>query len=182
MTRVVRILKKSSRKKTYLQALLILSLIMESIPAFALSNGWPVPAGSVTSVIGWRRDPFGSGMLKWHNGTDIAVPLHTPVTPSGQGLVRFAGWRKDYGWLVVLDHHNGWFSMYGHNESLAVQAGEEVTTDTVIAYAGSTGRSTGVHVHYEVRWFPQGTKPAPAAGERRVPEKSPTGLGGMVGE
>ncbi|HEX9023124.1 MAG TPA: M23 family peptidase, partial [Geobacteraceae bacterium] len=80
--------------KTCLRAAVILALLLDVLPALALSNGWPVPSGSVTSTIGWRRDPFGSGMLKWHNGTDIAVPLHTPVTPTGSGLVRFAGWHK----------------------------------------------------------------------------------------
>jgi murein DD-endopeptidase MepM/ murein hydrolase activator NlpD len=111
-------------------------------------------------------DPFGSGKIKWHNGIDIAVKPNEPVTPTDPGLVRFSGWHRDYGWLVVVDHHNGWFTMYGHNSALAVKAGQEVTTETVIAYAGSTGRSTGVHVHYEKRWYPEGT--IQAAGVRET--------------
>ena len=151
--------------RSFLPALIMLLVFLESIPAFALSNGWPVPYGSITSVIGWRKDPFGSGKMKWHNGIDIAVPPNTPVTPAGPGLIRYAGWHRDYGWLVVVDHHNGWFSMYGHNSALAVKVGQEVTPETVISYAGSTGRSTGVHIHFERRWYPEGTIQAPAAAD-----------------
>jgi murein DD-endopeptidase MepM/ murein hydrolase activator NlpD len=158
-------IKEYSRMRTFLLSLIIFSVFLESIPAFALSNGWPVAYGSITSGIGWRKDPFGSGKLKWHNGIDIAVPLYTPVTPTGPGMIRYAGWHKDYGWLVVVDHHNGWFTMYGHNYTLAVKVGQEVTTETVISYAGSTGKSIGVHVHYEQRWYPEGATQAPVATE-----------------
>lgn len=156
-------------------ALILFIFFMESMPAFALSNGWPVPFGTVTSTIGWRKDPFGSGRIKWHNGIDIAVPLNTPVTPTGTGMVRFAGWHEDYGWLVVVDHHDGWFTMYGHNCAVAVKVGQEVTPETVISYAGSTGRSTGVHVHFERRWFPEGTTPAPAVAEMSERREYPDG-------
>jgi len=158
-------LKEYSGMRTFLPSLIIFLVFLESIPAFALSNGWPVPYGSITSVIGWRKDPFGSGKMKWHNGIDIAVPQNIPVTPAGPGMIRYAGWHRDYGWLVVVDHHNGWFSMYGHNSTLAAKVGQEVTTETVISYAGSTGRSTGVHVHFERRWYPEGATQAPMATE-----------------
>jgi len=186
-------IKRYSGMRKFLPALIIFLVLLETTPAFALSNGWPVASGSITSTIGWRRDPFGSGKLKWHNGIDIAVPPDTPVTPAGPGMIRFAGWHRDYGWLVVVDHHNGWFSMYGHNSGLAVKVGQEVTTETVISYAGSTGRSTGVHVHFERRWYPEGATPAPVAAElndiREYPvreiqqpqgtsEASPSGVGG----
>ena len=187
MTQTVQELKNSikvySGMRTFLQSMIIFLVFLESIPAFALSNGWPVPYGSITSGIGWRIDPFGSGKMKWHNGIDIAVPPNTPVTPAGPGLIRYAGWHRDYGWLVVVDHHNGWFSMYGHNSTLAVKVGNEVTTETVISYAGSTGKSTGVHVHFERRWYPEGATPAPVATEiinipeysdREIPERQET--------
>jgi len=157
--------KEYSGLRSFLPSLIIFLVFLESLPAFALSNGWPVAYGSITSLPGWRKDPFGSGKMKWHNGIDIAVPQNTPVTPAGPGLIRYAGWHRDYGWLVVVDHHNGWFSMYGHNSALAIKVGQEVTTETVIAYAGSTGRSTGVHVHFERRWYPEGTVQAPVATE-----------------
>ena len=169
MTRMVRELKNNKKEysgmRSFLPSLIIFLVFLESLPAFALSNGWPVAYGSITSLIGWRKDPFGSGKMKWHNGIDIAVPQNTPVTPAGPGLIRYAGWHRDYGWLVVVDHQNGWFSMYGHNSALAIKVGQEVTTETVIAYAGSTGRSTGVHVHFERRWYPEGTVQAPVATE-----------------
>jgi murein DD-endopeptidase MepM/ murein hydrolase activator NlpD len=154
-----------SGMRKFLPALLLFMVLLESMPAFALSSGWPVAYGSITSVIGWRKDPFGSGKMKWHNGIDIAVAPNTPVTPAGPGLIRYADWHRDYGWLVVVDHHNGWFSMYGHNSALAVKVGQEVTPETVISYAGSTGRSTGVHIHFERRWYPEGTIQAPAAAD-----------------
>jgi murein DD-endopeptidase MepM/ murein hydrolase activator NlpD len=158
-------IKECSGMRKFLPALLLFMVLLESMPAFALSSGWPVAYGSITSVIGWRKDPFGSGKMKWHNGIDIAVAPNTPVTPAGPGLIRYAGWHRDYGWLVVVDHHNGWFSMYGHNSALAVKVGQEVTPDTVISYAGSTGRSTGVHIHFERRWYPEGTIQAPAVAD-----------------
>jgi murein DD-endopeptidase MepM/ murein hydrolase activator NlpD len=158
-------IKECSGMRKFLPALLLFMVLLESMPAFALSSGWPVAYGSITSVIGWRKDPFGSGKMKWHNGIDIAVAPNTPVTPAGPGLIRYAGWHRDYGWLVVVDHHNGWFSMYGHNSALAVKVGQEVTPETVISYAGSTGRSTGVHIHFERRWYPEGTIQAPAAAD-----------------
>jgi murein DD-endopeptidase MepM/ murein hydrolase activator NlpD len=159
--------------RTLLFSLVVTVFFIRHDPAFALSNGWPVASGSITSLKGWRLDPFGSGKIKWHNGMDIAVLPNTPVTPTGPGLVRFSGWNRHYGWLVVIDHHNGWFTMYGHNSSLAVTAGQEVTAETVIAYAGSTGRSTGVHVHYEQRWYPEGTIPASAENKTLEPSERP---------
>lgn len=173
--------------KRILLTLAATSLLLQITPAHALDNGWPVPSGSITSGVGWRLDPFGSGRMKWHKGVDIAVPANTPVTPTESGQIRYAGWYGDYGLLVVVDHHDGWFSMYGHNSNLAVKVGEEVTPETVIAYAGSTGKSTGVHVHYERRWFPQGATPPPAPGSRgngkvqaelprEIPELQPEGF------
>jgi murein DD-endopeptidase MepM/ murein hydrolase activator NlpD len=169
MTQMVRELKNRVKvnygMRKFLPALVLFLILFESMRAFALSSGWPVAYGSIKSVIGWRKDPFGSGKMKWHNGIDIAVAPNTPVTPAGPGLIRYSGWNRDYGWLVVVDHHNGWFSMYGHNSALAVKVGQEVTPETVISYAGSTGRSTGVHIHFERRWYPEGTMQAPAAAD-----------------
>jgi murein DD-endopeptidase MepM/ murein hydrolase activator NlpD len=169
MTRMARELKNGMKEYAGMRMFLLLPIIfpvfLESIPAYALSNGWPVSCGSITSGIGWRKDPFGSGKMKWHNGIDIAVPLYTPVTPTGPGMIRYAGWHKDYGWLVVVDHHNGWFTMYGHNYTLAVKVGQEVNQETVISYAGSTGKSTGVHIHFEQRWYPEGASQAPVSAE-----------------
>ena len=114
----------------------------------------PVDGGVVTSGVGWRLDPFGSGRRVYHNGYDIAVPFGTPVYPTQAGTVYFAGPYKGYGNLVAVDHRNGYVTFYGHNSEVKVSVGQAVDTNTVIALAGSTGRSTGPHVHYEVRQLP----------------------------
>ena len=115
----------------------------------------PVDEVRITSGRGWRQDPFGSGKLLFHNGWDYAVPSGTAVYPTEKGRVYLAGWHKGYGWLVVLDHQNGYYTMYGHNSKLLVAPGQYVDSATPIALAGSTGHSTGPHVHYEVRFWPE---------------------------
>ena len=104
---------------------------------------WPVH-GPVTSTFGWRWG-------RMHEGIDIAVPSGTPVVAAGSGTVISAGWLGGYGNLVVIDHGNGLATAYGHNSSLAVGVGQSVAQGQVIAYSGSTGHSTGPHVHFEVR-------------------------------
>ena len=111
----------------------------------------PVDTGVVTSGVGWRVDPFGSGRMVYHNGYDIAVPVGTQVYPTQSGTVYFAGAHRGYGNLVAVQHGEGYVSFYGHNSQVLVKVGQQVDTDTVIALSGSTGRSTGPHVHYEIR-------------------------------
>ena len=107
--------------------------------------------GRVTSGIGWRPDPFGSGRTVYHYGVDISVPVGTPVHPTQQGYVLFAGPLGTYGYAVAIAHGEGYVSMYGHNSEVTVRPGQWVDTDSVIALSGNTGRSTGPHLHYEVR-------------------------------
>jgi len=107
--------------------------------------------GRVTSGVGWRLDPFGSGRTVYHHGVDISVPVGTPVHPTQQGYVLFAGPLKNYGYAVAIAHGEGYISLYGHNSEVCVQPGQWVETSTIIARSGNTGRSTGPHVHYEVR-------------------------------
>jgi murein DD-endopeptidase MepM/ murein hydrolase activator NlpD len=118
----------------------------------------PVDNGTVTSGVGWRLDPFGSGKRVYHNGYDIAVPVGTPVYPTQKGVIYYAGAYKSYGNLVVVEHGDGYVSMYGHNSEILVKPGEKVDTGTVLALSGSTGRSTGPHVHYEIRQLPKYAK------------------------
>jgi murein DD-endopeptidase MepM/ murein hydrolase activator NlpD len=89
-----------------------------------------------------------------HSGWDIAVPTGTPVYPTQEGTVYFAGPYKGYGKLVAVEHGQGVLTLYGHNSEVLVKPGQRVDTKTVIARAGSTGRSTGPHVHYELRQLP----------------------------
>ncbi len=111
----------------------------------------PVDGGRVTSGVGWRLDPFGSGRKVYHRGIDIAVPEGTPVFPVQKGTVYYAGPYKGYGNLVAVNHGNGVLTLYGHNALVKVTAGDRVDSSTVIALSGNTGRSTGPHVHFEVR-------------------------------
>lgn len=134
----------------------ILTLAILSLPpATALAERKsPVDGGVLTSSPGLRLDPFGSGKMTMHNGWDIAVPAGTPVHPTQEGTVYFAGQYKGYGNLVAIEHGKGYITLYGHNSELLVKPGMYVTPKTVIALSGNTGRSTGPHVHYEVRLLP----------------------------
>lgn len=106
-------------------------------------------AGRISSNYGWRHDPI-DGNLKHHNGIDIAVASGTPVKSIAPGRVSFSGARGGYGNLVVIEHDNGMVSLYGHNALLLVSAGETVDAHKTIALSGSTGRSTGPHLHFEL--------------------------------
>lgn len=109
---------------------------------------WPV-RGWVTSDFGVRRWGKRSG-VRFHEGIDIAAHVGTPVYASGDGLVTFAGYKHGLGKVVIIDHGFGVTSIYGHNSSLYVQEGQRVKRGTEISLVGSTGRSTGPHLHYQV--------------------------------
>lgn len=120
------------------------------LPVAALADiDLPVENGVVTSGVGWRVDPFGSGKLAFHRGIDIAVPVGTAVRATRKGRVVFAGARRGYGSTVIVEHANGDRTLYGHNSMVRVQSGDLVDSGTVVAFSGNTGRSTGPHVHYE---------------------------------
>ena len=108
---------------------------------------WPV-SGRVTSTFGYRSI-FGS--YSYHSGLDIACSYGTAIKAADGGKVTYAGWMSGYGYLVIITHDNGTQTYYGHNSSLVVSVGERVYQGQTIAKAGSTGRSTGVHCHFEVR-------------------------------
>ena len=115
-----------------------------SAPAPSASGfAWPV-SGPVTSG-------FGTRWGRMHEGVDIAVPSGTPVHAAAAGTVIHAGWLGGYGNLVVVDHGNGVSTAYAHNTSIAVAVGQQVAQGDVLSYSGSTGNSTGPHVHFEVR-------------------------------
>lgn len=119
-----------------------------------LSNA--IPTGSplalmpqASSGLGFRTDPF-TGQVAWHEGTDFPAAYGTPILATADGVVSRAGWDEDYGYVVDITHKNGVVTRYGHAQALLVKAGEYVTQGQVVAKVGSTGRSTGPHVHYEV--------------------------------
>lgn len=111
--------------------------------------GWPA-SGEITSPFGYRTHPIW-GTTIYHAGIDIGVDEGVPVHAADGGTVVWSGWMGGYGYAVVIDHGNGLSTLYGHNSELVVSEGETVGKGQVIAYAGSTGNSTGPHVHFEVR-------------------------------
>jgi len=110
---------------------------------------WPI-VGRVTSSFGERTDPIG-GSGEFHRGIDIAAPTGTPIHATGDGVVVMAGWGSGYGREIMLDHGHGMTTLYGHMSAMAVVPGETVTRGQIIGYVGTSGRSTGAHLHYEVR-------------------------------
>ncbi len=154
-------------------------LLLLTQPALA-ERVSPVDNGTITSGVGWRLDPFGSGRMVYHRGYDISVPVGTPVHPTQKGSVYFAGPWKGYGNLVVIEHGAGYVTMYGHNSEILVQAGDKVDTNTVIALSGSTGRSTGPHVHYEIRQIPGYAKAQKEQMEKSLKAFVRNNLDGMV--
>jgi len=109
----------------------------------------PVTA-PVSSDYGWRKDPI-DGKTRFHTGIDFEVPPHTPVKSFMDGEVTYSGWEKGYGYLVEIVHPDGYTTRYGHNAKLMVREGDRVKAGDIISLSGSTGRSTGPHLHFEVR-------------------------------
>lgn len=112
---------------------------------------WPV-LGPITSGFGQRVDPvLGTGEGEFHKGIDIAAPLGTPIRATANGVVISAGLSNGYGREVVIDHGHGLKTLYGHMSGFNVLAGQTVFTGQIIGYVGHSGRTTGNHVHYEVK-------------------------------
>ena len=116
---------------------------------------WPLPeTGTITSYFGNRVNPI-TGEPDYHTGTDISVAAGTPILAAADGVVSIANgtdsWGDSYGYYVKLDHGEGLETLYAHCSSICVTAGQEVAQGEVIAYVGSTGNSTGNHLHFEVR-------------------------------
>lgn len=111
---------------------------------------WPVK-GELESGFGGRRNPFGGSSYEYHEGQDIDAAFGTPVIASANGTVVFAGWQNGYGQVVYIDHGSGLSTRYGHLSRIDVFAGQSVTRGDALGLVGSSGRSTGPHLHYEVR-------------------------------
>ncbi|KAF7598241.1 MAG: peptidase M23 [Candidatus Dactylopiibacterium carminicum] len=119
------------------------SLVLMSMPTFAPVNG------QMSSRFGNRLDPF-TGSLAFHSGVDFPATPGTPIRAAGAGRVRTAGWMSDYGYTIEIDHGNDLITRYGHALRLHAKVGDLVTPGQLIAEVGSTGRSTGPHLHFEV--------------------------------
>ena len=113
-------------------------------PSIRPATGW------TSSRYGYRRDPF-THKMRWHTGIDISAPRGTPIVATADGIVSYVGRRGRLGRVVEIEHGYGFSTMYGHCSIIQVRKGERVSRGQVIASMGSSGRSTGSHVHYEVR-------------------------------
>ncbi len=125
-------------------------LLQDSVFKDMLPNSSPVAAAYNSSSFGWRRDPF-TKRRAFHSGLDFTANTGTPIYAAGDGVVSFAKRTRGYGRLVKVDHGSGLETRYAHASKLLVKAGERVSKGQVIAKVGSTGRSTGPHLHYEIR-------------------------------
>lgn len=111
----------------------------------------PVTSGYFSSNFGWRVDPF-TGKNAMHEGVDYVVPLGTPIHAAASGMVVYAGWHPDFGNLVEIDHGNDILTRYAHASKIFVHVGQVVKRGELLSLVGSTGRSTGNHLHFEVRF------------------------------
>jgi murein DD-endopeptidase MepM/ murein hydrolase activator NlpD len=120
--------------------------------AFFLNRGFIFPLRSyrVTSVFGMRKNPV-SGNMRFHEGLDLAAPLGTAVYAAGDGIVTEIGEDSIYGNYIVIKHSNDWASLYGHLQKVDVTLRSSVKSGMLIGRVGSTGQSTGPHLHFELR-------------------------------
>lgn len=151
----VKIMKEDAPARSFQKKKVTLKKALQENPSAPLSNGgdslkMDIPlTGRISSSYGWRHDPI-DGNLKHHSGVDIAVISGTPVKAIAPGTVTYSGNRGGYGNLVIIEHEGGMTSLYGHNSLLLVSKGEMVDAGKIIALSGSTGRSTGPHLHFEL--------------------------------
>ncbi len=115
----------------------------------ATPKGWPTK-GWLTSYFGMRKSPF-TGRRVMHEGLDIAANIGTPVVATADGIVARTSYSSGYGKMVVIDHGYGYRTVFGHNSRILVKPGQHIKRGDVIAKVGNTGRSTGSHLHYELR-------------------------------
>lgn len=121
---------------------------------------WPVN-GKLEGGFGGRRNPFGGPGYEFHSGQDIEADMGAPVISGASGRVTFVGWQNGYGQLVVVDHGGGLTTRYGHLSHIDVELDQVVERGQLVGKVGSTGRSTGPHLHYEVRINDQPVNPLP---------------------
>ena len=145
LTQVEGQLRASGSQLSVLEALLFDRQLERS----AIPSRSPVASSYVTSGYGRRADPF-SGGRAFHRGIDFRARHGDPVMAVADGVISYAGWRSGYGNVVEVDHGNGYVTRYAHNTSNSVRVGDLVRSGQEVAKAGSTGRSTGTHVHFEV--------------------------------
>jgi murein DD-endopeptidase MepM/ murein hydrolase activator NlpD len=125
-------------------------ILQQGVLKDMLPNGTPVSAAYNSSSYGWRIDPF-TGYKAFHEGLDFPANTGTPIRAAADGIVSEADQTSDYGNIVKIEHGSGLETRYAHASKLLVHVGERVVKGQVVAEVGSTGRSTGPHLHYEIR-------------------------------
>lgn len=125
-------------------------ILQQSVLKEMLPNGAPVAVAFNSSSYGWRIDPFTGGKA-FHEGLDFPANMGTPIRAAADGIVSFAEHTPDYGNIVKISHGSGLETRYAHASKLLVHAGDRVVKGQEVAEIGSTGRSTGPHLHYEIR-------------------------------
>ena len=138
-------LSERERQMRVLEDLLMASRMQQEV----MPSGWPVLNGFISSLFGYRTDPF-TGRGAFHEGIDFAGAEGSGVIAVGAGVVSFAGERAGYGILVEVNHGNGYITRYGHNQATLVRVGDTIRKGQRLALMGSSGRSPGPHVHFEV--------------------------------
>lgn len=124
-------------------------LMDKSVQNKTQPEGVPIASGWISSLFGWRADPF-NGKREFHEGIDFASNENTRVMAVASGIVTWSGIRAGYGNMVEISHGNGYITRYAHNQKNLVAVGDKVEKGQPVAIMGSTGRSTGTHVHFEV--------------------------------
>lgn len=125
------------------------SLLDKQLKAAVYPAGWPTVGGWVSSGFGQRSDPF-TGRSAFHDGVDIASRFGSEIKAVGGGVVSYAGEKDGYGCVVEVNHGNGYITRYAHCKAALVRVGDRVTKGQSVALVGTTGRSTGPHLHFEV--------------------------------
>jgi len=148
----IRYINDTEKEKTIIEE----EILVEAVPKI-VERGTMIPptyikpldGGRISSYFGYRRSPGGIGST-YHQGIDWATPTGTPVYASSGGTVVYSGWASGYGYLVTIQHPDGRLTRYAHNSRLVCSVGQYVYQGQVVAYSGSTGNSTGPHVHFEM--------------------------------
>jgi murein DD-endopeptidase MepM/ murein hydrolase activator NlpD len=122
--------------------------------------GYPHP-GKITSKFGYRENPFTGSVVETHKGIDIKAVFGSIVNSTANGVVTFAGYKGGYGNLIILSHGNGMQTLYGHLSKILVKQGQTIGSGQIIGKVGSTGRSTGPHLHYEIHQNGRAINPKP---------------------
>jgi murein DD-endopeptidase MepM/ murein hydrolase activator NlpD len=142
------------------------AIMEKDLKKHAIPSSWPVRSGYITSKFGYRNHPI-YRKSRFHAGVDFAGKRGTPVLATADGVVTFSGWQSGYGRLVEIRHVDGLKTLYGHNQKNLVKEGDMVKKGETIAKLGSTGRSTGPHVHFEVRKNGRAVNPLKYVGSKK---------------